>query len=53
LQAFDRTTKSQQEILQEVGKNIAMIPHEIGKVEKEMLFYEYDEALKSLSKVKK
>ncbi|CAL8073594.1 unnamed protein product [Orchesella dallaii] len=29
-----------------------MIPHEISKVEKEMLFYEYDEALKSLSKVK-
>ncbi|ODN05047.1 hypothetical protein Ocin01_01561 [Orchesella cincta] len=52
LKAFDRDGKSQVEFLQEVGKNIEMIPQEIGKVEKEMLFYEYDEALKSLSKVK-
>lgn len=52
-QDFDRTNKTPEELLKMVGKNIASIPVEIGKIEKEMLVYEYDEALKSLSKVKK
>jgi hypothetical protein len=39
--------------LKDLAQILMNIPHTISEVERELMVYEYDEALKSLSKIRK
>ena len=53
LQRIDREGKSSKELLTEVANLVRPIPEIISRVERELSVYEYEEALKSLSRAHK
>jgi len=52
-QGLDNTKKPLGQTLKDLAQILSRIPYSISEVERELMVFEYDEALKSLSKVRK